>query len=148
MDPDPSAQPKLNITLRVSFPDASNELASVGPGNPSLKLVNGIPTRVSFDLTNLEASPIFVEAVGGSLWDSGKDVAVRNLTSKKLGGVVVPQDQKLEIPYEFVNEMHPREILLNLAMVLRFEGEIVTVTAYNQTVAVVEAPTSLLDPQL
>ena len=88
-----------------------------------------------------------MEAVGGSLWDSGKDVAVRNLTSKKLGAEVL-KDQKLEIPYEFVNEMHPRDILLNLAMVLRFEGEIVTITAYNQTVTVVEAPTSLLDPQL
>ena len=147
-NPDPSAQPKLNITLRASFPDVSNELVNVGSGNPSVKLVNGIPTRVSFDLANFEASPIFVEAVGGSLWDSGKDVAVRNLTSKKLGGVEVSKDQKIEIPYEFVNEMHPRDILLNLVMVLRFEGEIVTVTAYNQTVVVVEAPTSLLDPQL
>src|SRR5205807_2019324 len=122
----------------------SNELVS----NPSVKLVNGIPTRVSFNLVNFEASPIIVEAIGGGLWDLGKDVAVRNLTSKKLGGMEVAKDQKIEIPYEFVNEMHPREILLKLAMVLRYEGEIVTVTAYNQTVVVVEAPTSLLDPQL
>ncbi|PWW79639.1 hypothetical protein C7212DRAFT_310798, partial [Tuber magnatum] len=148
VNPDPSTQRKLNVTLQVSFSDVSNELVGVGPGNPSVKLVNGVPTRLSFNLSNFEDSPIFVEAVGGSLWDSGKDVAARNLTSKKLGGMEVLKDQKVEIPYEFVNEMHPREILLNLAMVLRYEGEIVTVTAYNQTVAVVEAPTSLLDPQL
>ncbi|RPA93520.1 hypothetical protein L873DRAFT_51198 [Choiromyces venosus 120613-1] len=147
VNPDPSAQRKLNVTLQVTFPGVSNEL-NVGPGNPSVRLVNGIPTHVSFNLVNFEASPIFVEAVGGSLWDAGKDVAVRNLTSKQLGGVEVAHGQKVEIPYEFVNEMHPREILLNLAVILRYEGEIVTVTAYNQAVAVVEAPTSLLDPQL
>ncbi|KAG0128149.1 hypothetical protein HOY82DRAFT_489688 [Tuber indicum] len=147
-NPDPSAQRKLNVTLQVSFPDVSNEIVSVGTGDRSVKLVNGIPTRVSFNLVNFEASSIFVEAIGGSLWDLGKDVAVRNLTSKKLGGMEVLKDQKIEIPYEFVNEMHPREILLKLAMMLRYEEEIVTVTAYNQTVVVVEAPTSLLDPQL
>ncbi|CUS15473.1 unnamed protein product [Tuber aestivum] len=148
VNPDPSTQRKLNLTLQVHFPDVPNELVTVGSGNPSVKLVNGIPTHVSFSLANFEDSPIFVKAVGGSLWDSGKDVAARNLTSKKLGSLEVPKGQKIEIPYEFVNEMHPREILLNLAMVLRHEGEIITVSAYNQTVAVVEAPTSLLDPQL
>lgn len=45
--------------------------------------------------------------------------------------------------------MHPQDLILNLAMVVKTpEGRLVTLTAYNQTISIVEAPTSLLDPQM
>lgn len=45
--------------------------------------------------------------------------------------------------------MHPQDVILILALMLKTaEGRLVTLTAYNQTIAVIEAPTSLLDPQM
>lgn len=66
-------------------------------------------------------------------------------TAQRLTG---PQPQ-LDLSYQFTTEMHPQDLILNLAMMLKTaEGRLVTLTAYNQTISIVEAPTSLLDPQM
>lgn len=59
-----------------------------------------------------------------------------------------PQPQ-IDLTYQFTTEMHPQDLILNLAMMLKTpEGRLITFTAYNQTISVIEAPTSLLDPQM
>lgn len=56
---------------------------------------------------------------------------------------------QIELPYQFTTEMHPQDVVLNLAMyLLTPDGQLATLTAYNQTISIVEAPNSLLDPQL
>lgn len=56
---------------------------------------------------------------------------------------------QVNLSYQFTTDMHPQDITLNLALLLEsFEGRLVTVTAYNDTISIIEAPTSLLDPQM
>lgn len=45
--------------------------------------------------------------------------------------------------------MHPQDVIFNLKMFLRTpEGLAVSQSAFNQTISIVEAPTSLFDPQV
>lgn len=131
----------LNLTLAVEFLDLSPDLG--------IKLINNHPTRVKLQLTNHEPRALQIDSVGGRLWDpKKKDVSVHNLTSLKLG-MSLPPTKQLEVVYPFTNDLTPQELLLILGMAVRTaDGEVFAVTAFNGTVTVVEAPSSLLDPQL
>lgn len=78
---DSSLQKDLNLTATADFPTA--------PIPAALKLVNRQSTPVDLKLVNGEEGPVTLQLVGGSLWDSVKGRSVRNLTSLKLGRVVV-----------------------------------------------------------
>lgn len=56
---------------------------------------------------------------------------------------------QIDVPYQFVTDLPEQDVLLNLQVVLLTkDNELVSATAFNGTVSIVEPDTSLLDPQL
>ncbi|KAI0157876.1 hypothetical protein GGR52DRAFT_564441 [Hypoxylon sp. FL1284] len=143
----PSAE--LNAEVATTFPDADDIFG--------VKLVNGRPTRAVIDVTNNEDGPISVAFVGGQLMNPkmlAEDQAdpmravVRNLTTVRYEAAV-PAGEKASLPFSFVLDMQPQDVRLQLvAVVSNAAGQIFQVGVYDQTVAIVEAPTSIFDPQI
>jgi hypothetical protein len=105
---------------------------------------------------NREEEPISFAFVGGSLLtlqplpEGALPSAgiVRNLTTVRYDAVV-PAGEKASLPYSFVLDMNPQDLQLQLgAVVSTSAGNIYQVPVANQTVSVVEAPTSIFDPQM
>jgi len=70
------------------------------------------------------------------------------LTATKYG-VEIPAGAKESLPYTFTTDMQPEDLRLQLiAVVADSKGTIYQVQAFNETVSVVEAPTSFFDPQM
>ncbi len=144
---EPTQSPALSVTISTSFP--SSEIFGI-------KLINNHPTLAVLSIANDEPAPITVVFVGGSLWTlpdtpSSPPVPqiVRNLTTTRYNGVEVPAGEKQSVEYRFSTELQPQELVLNLAAVVRGEdGVVVTVPAFNETVAVVEAEVGFFDPQM
>ena len=107
------------------------------------------------DVSNNEPEPVNVVIVGGSLVTpadvSGAPdppVIVRNLTAQKYG-VSVPAGESETLTYSFATELHPQDLTLHIACVLQnSEGSVFTKMVHNGTVSIVEAPTSIFDPQM
>ena len=130
------------MTAQTTFPAAS-EIFGV-------KLVNGHPTEAVVSFTNNEASPVSVNFIGGSLWslDEEKSLNVRNLSATSYG-VQLVAGQTESVSYSFATEMHPQDLrLLLTSIVSTEEGVVVPIAAYNGTVSIVEAETSIFDPQM
>lgn len=131
--------------MKTSFPQS--ELFGV-------KLVNGHATKAIFDVSNDEPEPITVHIATGSLWTLRDQpgapqpaVPVKNLTMQRYG-VEIPAGESESLTYAFTTEMHPQDLNLALIMMMQGRGEIFTKVVYNETVSVVEAPTSFFDPQM
>jgi len=117
-----------------------------------IKLVNGKPTEAVLSFTNNEPEPVVVAFVGGSLWTPDFDPEgsriVRNLTTVQYG-VQIASGEKETVPFNFVTDMHPQELRLNLvAVVGDQENMFYTFQAFNGTVNIVEPNTSIFDPQM
>ncbi|KAL1302382.1 hypothetical protein AAFC00_002785 [Neodothiora populina] len=143
----PSTSPKLNVDISASFPDS--EVFGV-------KLVNGHATQAILSIANNEPEAINLLFVGGSLLTPvgvpgapEPPVIVRNLTAARYD-VTIPAGEKETLTYSFATEMHPQDLTLNLAAVLQNAAGhgVYTSQFYNETVSVVEAPTSFFDPQI
>lgn len=145
-DDEPDAAVRaIDISVDVTFPDGASAEAS--PADPVV-IVNGILKKVNVAVVNHEQGPIGIEFIGGSLWDPVTGQNVRNLTQRVLS-IELPKDQKTDIPYSILVDMHPKDLRFNLEMILRTpEKTLFTKTAYDSIVRVVEQPMSLLDPQL
>ncbi|RPB29918.1 hypothetical protein L211DRAFT_844817 [Terfezia boudieri ATCC MYA-4762] len=143
---DPDATPRnMNISVDVTFPDDAPAATSQ---NAPVVIVNSIPKKVNVAVVNHEKKTIGIQFLGGSLWDLETNANVRNLTKQVLA-VELLKGQKANLPYTILVDMHPKHLRLNLQMILRSsEQKLVTATAYNSTVSIVEQPMSLLDPQL
>lgn len=115
-----------------------------------VKLVNGHPTEARLSIKNEEPTSVGVAIVGGSILDdAGAETRIlRNLTSQKYS-LQIPAGEEQTVTYSFSTEMHPQNVRLQLVTVLT-DGKqnAYTVSAYNETVSIVEAPTSFLDPQM
>lgn len=142
----PSKTPALNVQISASFPNS--EVFGV-------KLVNGHPTQVVLSVDNQEPEEVVLQFVGGSLMTPvgvpgapSPPQIVRNLTAQRYG-VSIPAGEGDTLTYTFVNEMHPQDLTLNLAAVIQnHRGDFFTKQVYNETVSVVEAPSSIFDPQM
>ncbi|GAB7357772.1 hypothetical protein MBLNU459_g0420t2 [Dothideomycetes sp. NU459] len=142
----PSTSPNLAVEVSASFPDS--EVFGV-------KLVNGHATQAILSIVNHETGPINLLFVGGSLSTPvgvpGAPVPpqiVRNLTTTRYD-VSVPAGEKETLTYSFATEMHPQDLTLNLAAMLQSaDGSLFSKQVYNETVSVVEAPSSFFDPQI
>lgn len=124
----------------MSFPDS--EVFGV-------KLINGRATKAVLSLHNEEPKAVTVAFIGGSLLHVGAEqpTILRNLTTQRYN-VEIPAGESESLTYTFVNEMHPQDVQLNLATVIKQDEFIYTLQAFNGTVSVVEAPLSILDPQM
>ena len=145
--PDAAAR-EIDISVIVTLPDgASAEASKRGPDDPVV-IVNGILKMVNVTVVNREQESIGIQFIGGSLLDPITGENVRNLTQRVLS-IELPKDQKTDIQYGILVDMHPKDLRLQLEMVLRTsEKMLITTTAYDSIVRVVEQPMSLLDPQL
>ncbi|KAK4632140.1 Increased recombination centers protein 22-2 [Fulvia fulva] len=141
-----SSDPKpLNVDVNVSFPDA--EIFGV-------KLVNGRPTRALFHIANNEDTDINVLlGLGALLTPLGTPGApevpqvVRNMTGAKFGTVIAPKSKET-LTYSFSNVMQPQDLTLELQTVIAKGQNMFTLTVFSESVSIVEAPTSILDPQI
>ncbi|KAF2744990.1 hypothetical protein M011DRAFT_528041 [Sporormia fimetaria CBS 119925] len=133
--------PNLNVKISTKFPQS--EIFGV-------KLINGHATQAVLDITNEETEPIGVSIVGGSLLqDKGDQPQIlRNLTAKRYA-LEIPAGASETVTYAFSTEMHPQDVRLQLVAVLRdTKNAFYTISVYNETVSVVEAPLSVFDPQI
>ena len=139
----PSTSPNLAVKVSTSFP--SSEIFGI-------KLVNGHPTQAVLSVSNEETEAISVAFIGGSLWTAAYGAQppqiIRNLTTSRYN-VEIPAGQKDSISYDFVTDLHPQDLKLNLAAVITdFKGDAYTLQAFNETVSVVEPDASIFDPQM
>ena len=105
---------------------------------------------------NEEEDPVSVAMVGGAL-STLQPLApgsppsagiVRNLTTTRYE-VEIPAGEKAELPFLFTTDLHPQDLTLNIIAVLTSKiGVVYQVPVFNETVSVVEAPTSIFDPQM
>jgi hypothetical protein len=93
--------------------------------------------------------------IGGSLWNldstlkpEGIETSLRNLTTTNYN-VEVPPGENATVTYNFATELHPQDLKLLLAAIVSDETDnMFQVEAYNGTVTIVDAPISILDPQM
>ncbi|KAF2190133.1 hypothetical protein K469DRAFT_657854 [Zopfia rhizophila CBS 207.26] len=133
--------PNLKVTISASFPQS--EIFGV-------KLINGHATQAVLSISNEEPEPISVAIVGGSLLqDAGDDSQIlRNLTAQRYA-TEIPAGESETLTYSFSTEMHPQDVRLQLVAVLKDSKDaFYTLAVFNETVSVVEAPTSIFDPQI
>ena len=139
----PSTSPALAVKVSAQFP--SSEIFGI-------KLVNGHPTQALLSFTNEEPEPVSVSFIGGNLWTmplgGQTSQPIRNLSTTRYN-VEIPAGQSDSLSYSFATELHPQDLKLNLAAVVTdSEGTHHTLQAFNETVSVVEADTSIFDPQM
>jgi hypothetical protein len=73
---------------------------------------------------------------------------VRNLTMVQYS-LEIESGETKSFPYSFVLDMNPQDVRLRLlAVFTNAEGVVFQVPAYEGSTAIVEAPTSFLDPQM
>ncbi|OQE15214.1 hypothetical protein PENFLA_c033G02600 [Penicillium flavigenum] len=132
--------PTLAVSAQASFP--ASEIFGI-------KLVNGHPTQALIAISNDEPNPITVNFVGGSLRKPDDHThIVRNLTATRYA-IEVPAGEKETISYSFATEMHPQDLQMTLSAIISdSEGRLLPILAHNGTVSIVEADTSIFDPQI
>ncbi|KAF1819892.1 uncharacterized protein K489DRAFT_417184 [Dissoconium aciculare CBS 342.82] len=143
-DPDAKA-PSVKIDVTTTFPDA--EVFGI-------KLVNGRPTRALFQVVNNEPEPIVVLVATGTLLTTEGALGapnppeiLRNLTVTKYSTVIPPKSTET-VQYSFSEIMNPRDVTLDLKLLVQARESIFTLGVYKESVSVVEAPFSILDPQV
>ena len=73
---------------------------------------------------------------------------IRNLTAVRYELSVEAGETK-ELPFSFALDMQPQDVRLSLVAVVRdSKGNMFQLSAHEGTAAIVEAPTSFLDPQM
>ncbi|KAL5381133.1 hypothetical protein DPSP01_007387 [Paraphaeosphaeria sporulosa] len=133
--------PNLKVSISTSFPQS--EIFGV-------KLINGHATQARLSIDNQEPEAVTVQIVGGSLIkDAGDQTQIlRNLTGQRYG-LEIPGGEEQTLTYSFATEMHPQDVRLQLVAVIQDKkNAFYTISAYNETVSIVEAPTSIFDPQI
>ncbi|KAJ4356647.1 Increased recombination centers protein 22 [Didymosphaeria variabile] len=133
--------PNLKVSISASFPQS--EIFGV-------KLINGHATQARLSIDNQEPEAVTVQIVGGSLIkDAGDQTHIlRNLTGQRYG-LEIPAGEEQTLTYSFATEMHPQDVRLQLVAVLQDKkSAFYTISVYNETVSIVEAPTSIFDPQI
>ncbi|TVY27242.1 Increased recombination centers protein [Lachnellula hyalina] len=143
----PESPPNLAVSVSAAFP--ASEVFGV-------KLINGHATQALLDFTNSEPDAVQIAVIGGALTTlqplapetPASAAIIRNLTGTRYD-VEIPAGEKLTLPYTFTTDLNPQDLRLNLlAVVMSKAGEIYQVQAFNETVSVVEAATSIFDPQI
>lgn len=139
--------PELKVEITTTFPEA--DIFGV-------KLVNGRHTQAVVEIKNLEDGPVTVAFIGGmlsttqALPENSPPMAgvLRNLSAISYD-VEIPAGETQSLPFSFVLDMQPQDVKVDLmAVVKNPDGQIFQLKTYDGTAQVVEAPTSIFDPQM
>lgn len=138
----PPVSPNLKISVHAAFPQS--EVFGV-------KLVNGHSTQSVLSFENEDTEAVTVLYVSASLWTqinaARESRNIRNLTSTRYK-VQIPPGEKESLTYSFATELHPQDLRLKITASVMSDKGIFNVQAFDETVSVVEAPTSIFDPQM
>jgi hypothetical protein len=108
------------------------------------------------DFTNNESNSVNIGLVGGALSSLSplaknahpSALIIKNITATRYG-LELPAGEKASLPFTFTTDLHPADLRLNLiAVVTDKAGTVYQVQAFNETVSVVDAATSIFDPQM
>ncbi|KJR82868.1 signal sequence receptor alpha chain [Sporothrix schenckii 1099-18] len=145
------AAAEVKIDVDTKFPEADIF---------GLKLINGRATKAIVEITNQEDSPVRVSILGGALVNpqllpegvSPSANIVVNLTTVSFEGskdAVLQPGEKRGYPYNFVLDLQPRELRLDLmAIVTNAKGQLFQVIAHSDTATIVDPPINIFDPQM
>ncbi|KID98268.1 signal sequence receptor alpha chain, partial [Metarhizium majus ARSEF 297] len=147
---DASASPKtpdLAAVVKTTFPDS--DILGV-------RLINGRPTKALVEITNKEDAPIQISVLAGVLATAktlpegtpAYQGIIRNLTVVQYNHAIEAGETK-SFTYSFALDMQPQDVKLQIAAVItNANGDMYQVQAHDGLAAIVEAPTSFLDPQI
>ncbi|KAG8421883.1 hypothetical protein J3458_003719 [Metarhizium acridum] len=137
----------LAAVVKTTFPDA--DILGV-------RLVNGRPTKALVEVTNKEDGPIQISVLAGVLATTktlpegtpAYQGIIRNLTVVQYNHPIEAGETK-SFTYSFALDMQPQDVKLQIAAVItNANGDVYQVQAHDGLAAIVEAPTSFLDPQI
>lgn len=140
-------KPNLAADVKTTFPDS--DILGV-------RLINGRPTKALVDITNKEDAPIQISVLAGVLATTkplpegtpAYQGIIRNLTIVQYNQAIEAGETR-SFTYSFALDMQPQDVKLELAAVVsNAKGDIYQLVAHDGVVAIVEAPTSFLDPQI
>ena len=113
--------------------------------------MNGRPTQSVLSFENQDTEAITVALVSASLWTKDNVAEesrnIRNLTSTRYK-IQIPPGEKESMSYSFATELHPQDLRLKIIASIISDKGIFAVQAFDEMVSVVEAPTSIFDPQV
>ena len=122
-----------------------------------VKLVNNRATKAIVEFTNNEDAPVQVSVIGGQLSSlkplaagaSANTAIVRNLTNTRYE-VAIPAKEKKQLTYSFTTDLSPQDLELTLTAILTGGAakEQYQIRAFKGKVGVVDAPSSIFDPQM
>ncbi|KAJ8068433.1 hypothetical protein OCU04_003990 [Sclerotinia nivalis] len=141
--------PPTNLAVSVSASFPQSEIFGV-------KLVNGHASQAIISFKNDEPESVQLAVIGGALstlqtlpeGTHPSAAIVRNLTSTRYDVEIQAGEEQI-LPYTFTTDLNPQDLRLNIiAVVASQKGGVYQIQAYNETVTVVEAATSIFDPQI
>lgn len=128
------------FTVVPSFPDSAGAAVS--------EMINDNKTPVEFKFENRENFPVQVAAFGGSFTYKGKDTPYKNLTTAKVGPILIESNGFHTLTTDLKVTLPPQDFDLVFTLLLAFEGGMSAFDVDPISVTVSDPPISILDPKL
>ncbi|KAF5122933.1 hypothetical protein DV495_004126 [Geotrichum candidum] len=139
-EPEASVEPLENFSVEAVFPDSE--------GLAVAELANDHETPIKFTFTNGELFPVQVATFGGSLTYAGQDKPYANLTSVKVGSVVVPPQGEHTLATGLKIALPPHDFDLRFNFLVAYEGGVSDFEVDPVKVTVTDPEISLFDARL